>query len=382
MLMRLSITKKLCSNVRLFSHVPVMADEIVQILNPENGKIFIDMTFGGGGHTRKLLDTNKSIKVIAIDRDPVAIAKAHELAAEVAVKSERFNIRQSVIPIHGEFSKVMRDIHLNGIEYGTVNGVIFDLGASSMQYDNPERGFSLSGNGKLDMRMDTSNNSNITAEDVINSLDQSDLATIFRTLGEERRAYKMANAILDARALLGRIRTTHELARIVTSSSSANFDSLGRYAHPGTKIFQALRIFVNNELNELNYALDRVYEFLIPTKLTTTNHQDKEEEENLKEPYGVAAVLTFHSLEDRIVKRHFTGIDPNEPVVKCLSQHDRIRTNMVTNWEKLEELNNVNKWKPITKHVWKPTEAEIAANPRSRSAKLRAALRVETSEIS
>lgn len=366
-----------CRLRRHFSHKPVMADEIVDLLKPQDGQTFIDMTFGGGGHTRRLLDTNKSIRVVAIDRDQVAQKKAQELAAEVAIKSERLNIKQSVIPIHGKFSDVFNKIHLSGIEYGTVNGVIFDLGASSMQYDNGDRGFSISHNGALDMRMDTTNSTDITAEDVVNNLSQEKLAEILKVLGEERRSRKIANAIIDARTMMGRIKTTAELARIVESASRSSFDSLGRFAHPATKTFQAIRIFVNNELNELNYALDKIHKFMVATAPT----------ENTKsllttklDRCGIIAVLTFHSLEDRIVKRHLTGVDMDQPVIKCLSQHDRIRTNVVSNKTQLEKAASVKRWLPILKHVKKPSDDEMAANPRSRSAKLRAALCLMESE--
>lgn len=359
---------------RSFSHVPVMADEIVKILNPQDGKVFIDMTFGGGGHTKRLLETNKSIKIVAVDRDPSAFKLAQELAANVAIKSERCNIKQSVIPIHGKFSEVIKNIHLSGIQFGTVHGVIFDLGASSLQYDNQERGFALSFDGPLDMRMDTSNDGAISAEDVINCLNQEQLATLFKTLGEEKRSRKIASAIIDARALLGRIKSTKELARVISSSSPASIDGMGRYAHPATKVFQALRIFVNNELNELNYALNKVSKFLIPAP--STGEDDNENFENFLDHTGIATVLTFHSLEDRIVKRHFTGVDLNEPVIKCLGQHDRIRTNCAGSLEEIDQTNEQKKWRPLTAHVIKPSEIEKAANPRSRSAKLRAAARI------
>lgn len=357
---------------RYYSHVPVMASEIVEVMRPADGKVYIDMTFGGGGHTRRLLDTNKSIKVVAIDRDPVAIRKAHDLAAEIAHRSERLNIKQTVIPIHGKFSTVMRDIHLSGIEYGSVDGIIFDLGASSMQFDDPSRGFSLSSDGPLDMRMDTTNSSDLTAEDVVNNLSRESLAIILKLLGEERRNRKISNAIVDGRQMLGRIRTTKELVRIVETGARSGVDSLGRYANPSTKLFQALRIFVNNELNEINYALSKIWRFLKPSNLSN----DKHKRETLEEPYGVAAALTFHSLEDKIVKRHFSGDDRDEPAFRYLSQHDRIRTNTVESTAASENLDRYLNWRPIMKHVKKPSDDEIAANPRSRSAKLRAAVRV------
>lgn len=364
----------LATSRRQFSHIPVMANEIVELFKPEDGKVFIDMTFGGGGHTKCLLNSNKSIKVVAVDRDPVAYRRAQKLAADVAIRSERSNVKQSVIPIHGKFSQVMRDIHLSGIPYKSVNGVLFDLGASSLQYDDSNRGFALSSDGPLDMRMDTSNDSDITAEDVVNNLSQENLAFIIKTLGEERRSRKIANAIVDARTLIGRIRTTQELARIINRSSPSSTDSLGRFAHGGTKLFQALRIFVNNELNELNYALEKIWDFLIPSKVIT----NEDGQEIITEPYGIAAVLSFHSLEDRIVKRHFSGIDLDEPTFKHLSQHDRIRTNVLDRIEDVEKLSKNDRWKPILKHVLRPDAAEVASNPRSRSAKLRAALRINS----
>lgn len=358
---------------RLFSHVPVMANEITQLMRPADGKVYIDMTFGAGGHTKHLLATNKSIKVVAVDRDPVAIQKANQLAAEVANKSQRLNIQQTVIPVQGRFSTVMRQIHLSGIDYDSVDGIIFDLGASSMQFDDPSRGFSVSADGPLDMRMDTTNTSDMTAEDVVNNLSLNSLALVLKIFGEERRSLKISNAIVDGRQMLGRIRTTRELVRIVETAARSTVDSLGRYANPSTKLFQALRIFVNNELNEINYALDKIGDFLKPSNLSKSRHS----REALEEPYGVAAVLTFHSLEDKIVKRHFTGADANEPSFRYLSQHDRIRTNLVENTASLETLGDYNKWRTIMKHVKKPSEEEVAANPRSRSAKLRAAVRVK-----
>lgn len=356
-----------------------MATEIVDILKPEDGKIFIDMTFGSGGHTKRLLDTNKSIKVIAVDRDPVAYESAQKLAAQVAIKSEKLNINQSVIPIHGKFSSAMKKIHLSGVPYGSVNGVLFDLGASSMQFDNPKRGFALSQDGPLDMRMDPSNESDITAEDVVNSLGQDKLGIILKLFGEEKKSRKVANAIVDARTLLGRIKSTQELARIIASTRAPTDRNYDKFTHPATRAFQAIRIFVNNELNELNYALDKIYDFLIPTKVSerATRRDSKDFiESEVVDNCGIAVALTFHSLEDRIVKRHFNSVDQDEPTWKALSQSARIRTNMMTKMEEIEQLGKFHKWKPIYTHVQKPSPEEVILNPRSRSAKLRAAIRL------
>lgn len=362
------------NSARYYSHNPVMANEIVQLMRPQDGKTFIDMTFGSGGHSRRLLDTNKNIKIIAVDRDPVAFKRAQELSAEIANKSAVFNINQSVIPIHGKFSTVMKQIHLSGVPYGSVNGVIFDLGASSMQFDDPGRGFSLSSDGPLDMRMDNSNESDITAEDVVNNLSQESLALVIKIYGEERRSRKLANAIVDARTLLGRIRTTQELSRVVATASPPSIDATGRFAHGGTRLFQALRIFVNNELNEINYALKKIREFLIPARTARVVDDDTT---LAGSDYGVAAVLTFHSLEDIIVKRHFMSADSDEPNFRYTTQHDRIRTNVLESVDEIRDLGEFKNWYPILKHVSKPSDEEVAANPRSRSAKLRAAIRID-----
>uniref|UniRef100_A0A6G1SKU9 Putative methyltransferase-like protein 15 n=1 Tax=Aceria tosichella TaxID=561515 RepID=A0A6G1SKU9_9ACAR len=359
------------------NHTPVLAKEIVHLLRPQDGKVFIDMTFGAGGHSRRLLDTNKDIKIIAVDRDPIAYKRAQELSAEIANKSAVFKINQSVIPIHGKFSTVMKQIHLSGVPYGSVHGVIFDLGASSMQFDDPKRGFSISSEGPLDMRMDNSNESDITAEDVVNNLSQESLASVIRIYGEERRSRKLSNAIVDARTLLGRIRTTQELSRVVASTVPSSIDAMGRFAHGGTRLFQALRIFVNNELNELNYALQKIREFLIPAKTVKTVNGNDDDINLVGSDYGIAAVLTFHSLEDKIVKRHFLSADPDEPDFRYTTQHDRIRTNVLESVDDIRDLGKFKKWHPILKHVSKPSDEEIAANPRSRSAKLRAAIRID-----
>ena len=354
-------------------HIPVMVDEVTQLLRPQDGKVYIDMTFGAGGHTRRLLDSNKAIKVITVDRDPVAYLKAQELAKEVAIKSEKFNLNQTVIPVHGKFSTVMRQIHLSGVPYASVHGVLFDLGASSMQFDDPKRGFSISEDGPLDMRMDTTNASDLTAEDVVNNLSQKSLEKIIKIYGEERRSKKLSNALVDARSLMGRIKTTRELVNIISSVAAPSKDAMGRYAHGGTKLFQALRIFVNNELNELNYALEKVRDFLIPSKVTKLDNG----EDLIHEPYGIAVVLTFHSLEDRIVKRQFQSVDLDAPQFPSVTHHDRIQTNVLPGLKEVKDLGCYKNWLPLLKHVDKPSDAEIAANPRSRSAKLRAALRID-----
>lgn len=345
---------------RLLSHMPVMANEVLDILKPDHGKLFIDMTFGAGGHSRKLLESNKSITILAVDRDELGYQNAQRLSKEIAIRSEKLNIKQKVVPILGKFSDAVNQLALHGASDGA-HGVLFDLGASSMQYDDPTRGFSLSSDGPLDMRMDRSNSSQQpTAADVVNTLDTEELARIFKVYGEEKRSRKIASAIVDSRFMLKKIHTTKELANIVLSvlSQHITHDSLGRMSHPATKVFMALRMFVNNELNELDYALRKIKDYLVPGS-------------------GTAVILTFHSLEDRIVKRHFTGVDIDEPIVRRLSQHSRNRANILDKIDDLEALDKCKDWRPLFRHVVLPSTEEVTINARSRSAKLRAATRIE-----
>ncbi|GBO41922.1 putative methyltransferase-like protein 15, partial [Araneus ventricosus] len=200
-----------------------------------------------------------------------------------------------------------------------------------------------------------------TAADVLNSLDVPSLVKIFKIYGEEKQAKKIAQALFDAKYMLKTINTTHELAELVQSTlgSEQRFDKLQRTAHVATKIFQALRIFINDELNELNYAMEMAHLFL--------------------KPGGRIAVLTFHSLEDRIVKRHFLGIHMDEPVSHTLRQ----KYKNAFAYHSLEDVNEVTakRWHPLHKNVITPTSDEIESNPRSRSAKLRVAEKIlETPE--
>ncbi|KAG9508895.1 putative methyltransferase-like protein 15-like protein, partial [Fragariocoptes setiger] len=351
-----------------------MVNEIAAVLQPRHGGLYIDMTFGAGGHTKKLLESRKDITVIAVDRDYVAYEKALSLAKDVSTLNERWGTKQSVIPVHGKFSEVLNKLHLYGVNKNSVDGIIMDLGASSIQYDDPIRGFSISHNGPLDMRMDRSNrNHDITAADVVNTLDSEELAKIFKAYGEERRSRKIASAIVDLRFMLKKLATTEELARVVMTVCPVGTDALGRFSHPATRTFQALRIFVNNELNELNYALTKMREFL---KCAPGNVDDSNDEARNSNEAGRAAVLTFHSLEDRIVKRHLTGVDLDEPIVRRLSQHARLQTNVIESTEILEEVLHPKFWQPLSKHVAVASDEEVMGNPRSRSAKLRIAQRI------
>lgn len=335
-----------------YGHTPVMPTEIIKAFNPQDNQIFIDMTFGAGEHSRHLLKA-ASIKLYCLDRDPYAHEKAIRLADEYGKR---------VTPLLGKFSEMQSLLTKQGVKPNSIDGILIDAGCSSMQMDSPERGFSLSKNGPLDMRMDGKRYPDQpTAADVLNTLDVPSLVKIFKVYGEEKRAMKIAQALFDARYMLRTINTTHELADLVQSvlGSEQRFDKLKRTSHVATKVFQALRIFVNDELNELNYGMEMAHKFL--------------------KPGGKIAVLTFHSLEDRIVKRHILGIDIDEPV----SQNLRQKFKNASKLHSMDEINDLysKKWIPLHKNVITPSAEEVDSNPRSRSAKLRVAEKnVETAQ--
>lgn len=329
-------------------HTPVMIREVIKSFQPEPNQLYVDMTFGAGGHSRKLLETEPTLKIIALDRDP----HAHEYAKQM---SDEFP--GQVVPLLGRFSELPGLLKSNGVKESTVDGILFDFGCSSMQFDQGERGFSISKDGPLDMRMDRDRlPDQPTAADVLARIDELDLARILRIYGEEKAAKKIARAIIDVRYSLKTLRTTRELARVVASCYPEDYrmDSQSRPAHNATKTFQAIRIFVNNELNEINYGLQIAEKYL---KLN-----------------GKLVTLTFHSLEDTIVKRHFEG-NLIEGVVNPIPL--RYLSPVVAGDKKLVENLRETSWLPIYKHVLTPTEEEIGYNPRARSAKLRAAVRIK-----
>uniref|UniRef100_A0A2I3GCL6 12S rRNA N(4)-cytidine methyltransferase METTL15 n=1 Tax=Nomascus leucogenys TaxID=61853 RepID=A0A2I3GCL6_NOMLE len=224
-------------------HIPVTVDEVVPYLSPQKGQIFLDMTFGSGGHTKAILQKESDIVLYALDRDPTAYVLAEHLS-ELYPKQIRAMLGQLLMKA--------------GVQPGTFDGVLMDLGCSSMQLDTPEKYFSLQKDGPLDMRMDGSRYPDTpTAADVVNALDQQALASILRTYGEEKHAKKIASAIVQ------------QLANIVTgafplSAIYARKDLLQQSTHIATKTFQALRIFVNNELNELYPGLKTAQKFRRP----------------------------------------------------------------------------------------------------------------------
>lgn len=328
-------------------HVPVMADEAIEYLKPSESKIIIDMTFGAGGHTKRILDSSPNVKVIALDRDPVA----HQHALDL---SESYH--HQLIPVLGRFSELPTLLTQLKVRQNSIDGILFDFGCSSMQFDEAGRGFSINKNGPLDMRMDKDRfPEQPTAADVLAKIDEEDLARIIKMYGDEKYAKKIARAVIDTRYSVKKLETTQELADLVYAvcDGSVRVDKLDRPSHIATKTFQALRIFVNNELNEINYGMILAEKYLkIGGRLVT---------------------ITFHSLEDTIVKRHLMGNildDVANPVpLKYTSHmlcHDKAQVDslMETNWQQLH------------KHVLTPRFEEIEDNPRSRSAKFRAAVKL------
>ncbi|MCL4765166.1 MAG: 16S rRNA (cytosine(1402)-N(4))-methyltransferase RsmH [Hyphomicrobiaceae bacterium] len=307
-------------------HTPVLLQPVVEHLRPEDGAVCIDATFGAGGYTRAILAAARC-RVLAIDRDPAAVAGGADLAA---AHPGRLDIRQ------GRFSELEAIAADAGLT--AVDGVVFDLGVSSMQLDEPERGFSFQSDGPLDMRM---SRTGLTAADLVNTLGEGEIADILFHFGEERRSRAIARAIVRARAREPLTRTL-ELARVVAQMFGGRKIE-GR--HPATRTFQALRIAVNDELGEVAAGLSAA--------------------ERLLRPGGRLVAVTFHSLEDRIVKRFLaeragrtSGTSRHLPeIVRRRAASFRIVNH-----------------RPVS-----PDEEEIAANPRARSAKLRAGERTEAS---
>jgi len=300
-------------------HVPVLAREAVGFLDVRAGGLYIDGTFGAGGYTRLLLET-PGATAIAIDRDRNAIAGGTGLVdsadGRLTLVEERFSALDDVARRFG---------------HAAVDGVVLDLGVSSMQFDEAERGFSFRNDGPLDMRMGGEGPS---AADVVAHASERDLADIIYRLGDERRSRAVARAIAAARAAQP-IRTTRALAEIVARAVPGRPGGI----HPATRTFQALRIFVNEELEELAAGLAAA--------------------ERILKPGGRLAVVSFHSLEDRIVKS-FLAARSGAPAV---SRHVP------------EVAAAAPSFKLLTRKPVEPGEAEVAANPRARSARLRAAER-------
>ena len=286
-------------------HIPVFLEEVIQFLAPVDGGIYIDGTLGLGGHTEKILQScSPSGRVIGFEWD----ADALELATKRLMPfGQRFSAQ------HRSYSEIMEG--LTEIDIQKADGVLLDLGVSSLQFDSETRGFSFQSDSPLDMRMDRRRH--LTAEEIVNEFKKDDLADIFYYFGEERQARRIAAHIVEQRSK-ERISTTSHLAQIIASAIPRKYHP--RRIHVATKVFQALRIAVNNELDNLTTVLDCITDIL--------------------NPGGRVCIITFHSLEDRLVKWKFK----DNPLLQILTK------------------------KPVT-----PGNEEINRNPRSRSAKLRAA---------
>jgi 16S rRNA (cytosine1402-N4)-methyltransferase len=296
----------------------------MEFLDPEPGKRFLDGTVGGGGHSEQiLLRSGPDGQVLGLDRDEEALTAARE-------RLKRFESR--FIARHGSFADAQE--FLTEIGWNVVDGVILDLGVSSHQLDAPERGFSFRASARLDMRMDRSQE--LDARQIVNSDSARELERIFREYGEEPQARSIARAIVAAREIQA-IETTEALARVVEGVKKTR----QRIHHPATQVFQALRIAVNQELRELERFLEKGYDFL--------------------KPPGRMAVISFHSLEDRMVKTAFRkwGRD-------CLCPPRVLRCRC--GWNQ--------KVRILTKRPIVPSAREIETNPRARAAKLRVVERI------
>ncbi len=302
-------------------HRPVMLAEVLEGLALAGGERVIDATFGAGGYSAAILDQNPTTHVMAIDRDPNAIRDGASL---VAAAEGRLTL------VEGRFGDLGTLAEKHG--FSPANAIVLDIGVSSMQIDDAARGFSFRANGPLDMRMEQAGPS---AADLVNTLPEAELADLIYTYGEERRSRAVARAIVAARRDAP-FETTKQLADLVASVVYSRPDAI----HPATRTFQALRIAVNDELGELERAL--------------------EASEDVLETGGRLAVVTFHSLEDRIVKRFIADRSGDTPEP---SRHMPGRERVSPTFETLRR-------KPVD-----PSAQEIALNPRARSARLRVAHR-------
>jgi 16S rRNA (cytosine1402-N4)-methyltransferase len=315
-------------------HVPVMQQEILHYLRPVPGGFYIDGTLGGGGHTESLLQlSSPDGRVLGIDTDAEAIARVRRRLAA-------YTENDRLLTMQGNFADLQSIIAQAG--FPKVQGMVLDLGFSSDQMDNPQRGFSFSADGPLDMRLDRSQS--VSAADLVNTLDEQELASILWRYGEERRSRQIAHRIVQARAKHTIERTT-QLATIAAAGVPFKAGSI----HPATRTFQALRIAVNKELESLELVLPQIVDALAV--------------EDEHHPAGRMAIISFHSLEDRIVKDFIRQeatdciCPPGLPVCVC-GHKARLR--------------------PVTRKPVIPMDDEIRHNPRARSAKLRVAERIQS----
>ena len=309
-----------------FSHLPVMAREVVDLLLPVPGGMFVDCTVGGGGHSAVLLDARPDVHVLGLDRDADAVEAARSRLA-------RFGDRATVV--HGGFERLGAIVERHG-EGEQVMGILMDLGVSSAQLDRPERGFSFRFDAPLDMRMDAKQS--LTATEVVNGYEESQLALVISQYGEERFARRIARAIVAARP----VRSTRQLAEIVRDAIPAATRRRG--PHPARRTFQAIRMEVNRELPNLADGLDESVHVIGPS--------------------GRVLVLAYHSLEDRMVKETFgrwAGEDADR----------QVPAKMPVPPPKPRPLARL-----LTRRPLRPSADEVEANPRAESARLRAVERL------
>jgi 16S rRNA (cytosine1402-N4)-methyltransferase len=310
------------------THLPVLAEEVMSMLAPTPGSLQIDATLGGGGHTERILEaTNPDGRLLGLDADGAAVARVREHLAprfgdRLVLRRANFRELATVAPEAG---------------FTVADGCLFDLGLSSFQLADTERGFGFRAGGPLDMRFDASRG--VPASELLATLSADELTALFRRYGEEPKASRIARAIVDARKTAP-VSTAEELAALVEKVVPPN-PRVPRRTHPATRVFQALRIAVNEELEALQAGLAAALDIL--------------------RPGGRLVVLSYHSLEDRIVKRFFQAerrgcvCPPEVPICVC-GRNPRLRL--------------------ITRPSLTPTAAEIEVNPRARSARLRAAERL------
>ena len=302
------------------AHQPVLVDEVVAALQPPAGGVVVDATVGLGGHAAALLSRHPDIRLVGFDLDAAALAVARERLA---------GFGDRVTLVHASYGEMAERLPAAGL--ATVDGILFDLGVSSLQLDTPARGFSFRFDAPLDMRF---SGDGPTAADVLAEASEEELVHILREFGEEHRALRVARSIVRARQL-GPIRTTSELYRIVRPALGPK----GRI-DPTTRVFQALRIATNRELEGITPALESAAHLLRPA--------------------GRLAVIAFHSLEDRLVKHALRRLSG-----RCVCPPGTFQCRC--NPEETLEI--------VTRHTVKPSAAEMASNPRARSARLRVAAR-------
>lgn len=314
-----------------FDHESVLVDEVLEYLAPRNGELFCDGTAGGGGHLAAVLAV-EGTRAIGIDRDPNA-----RQAAETRLKS--FGERVQIL--EGRFAEM--PALLAGVGVTQVNGILLDVGVSSPQLDHPDRGFSFMKEGPLDMRMDPTRGQ--TALELLTDTDPDDLADLIKELGEERHAKKIARVVKEAIAA-DKLRTTTELAALISGVIPFHEQRQSKI-HPATRTFQALRIAVNQELDELATFLAAFPDLLVPG--------------------GRCVVISFHSLEDRLVKNAFRDLEWTSSLPERFAREAG---------ERVEPVVEVLTRKPVS-----AGEAELARNPRARSARLRACVRTAAPNV-